>query len=111
MVQITIQDNMGVTKEVLDAEDGTNLMRFFVENGVDGIDGDCSGCMSCATCLVLVAEEHRDLLPPASEEEAATIAALTEHTVAEGYRLSCQIDAPKGLASLTLTVTEDEDVF
>ncbi|MGV7121022.1 2Fe-2S iron-sulfur cluster-binding protein [Sphingopyxis sp. 550A] len=53
------------------------------------LEGTCEGQMACSTCHVIVAKEHFDRLPPASEEEEdmLDLAAGVRRT----SRLACQI--------------------
>lgn len=111
MPLITVKTADGLVNGIFDAPEAANLMRFFVEEGVDGIDGDCSGCMSCGTCLIQLDPGQMGLLPPATAEERDALDALCGKSPDEGYRLSCQIDAPAGLADLTVTIREEDDVF
>lgn len=111
MALITVKTAEGDLSGAYEVPEAANLMRFFVEEGVDGIDGDCSGCMSCGTCLIRVDMDQIALLPPASEDEWAALDALCGKSPEDGYRLSCQIEAPSDDVSLTITIEEYNDVF
>ena len=76
MAFISVTNENGDAVDEFEAVPGVNLMRLFVESGVDGIGGDCSGCMACGTCVVRVSSSQATGLPPASEDERSALAPL-----------------------------------
>ena len=75
---------------VVDAEAaiGERLLEVGQRIGMS-LEGTCEGQMACATCHVIIAPEHFDRLPPATEEEEDMLdfAYGTSRT----SRLACQI--------------------
>jgi 2Fe-2S ferredoxin len=88
---------------MMQARDGSSLMRAATDAGIDGIAADCGGLLSCATCHVYVDEAWAARLPPPDDDEAA----MLEMTAAErrpASRLSCQITLHPALDGLCVTL-------
>ncbi|WP_324651326.1 2Fe-2S iron-sulfur cluster-binding protein [Georgenia sp. H159] len=77
--------------DVVEAEDGTSVMRTAVGHGVPGIVGECGGQAMCATCHVYVREEYLDGLPEISDDEDEMLDCTTAPRDDERSRLSCQL--------------------
>jgi 2Fe-2S ferredoxin len=78
------------TRQPVEAETGTTVMRAAIAWGIAGIEADCGGSCSCATCHVYVDERFASLLPAPGADESA----MLEFVAAERRttsRLSCQI--------------------
>jgi ferredoxin-2, mitochondrial len=97
MKNITFIQNGQLT--VVDADPAADHSLLEVAQLADmPLEGTCEGQMACSTCHVIIAAEHFDLLPRASdaEEDMLDLASGATRT----SRLSCQIriaDCPDGL--------------
>ncbi|MBL4781489.1 MAG: 2Fe-2S iron-sulfur cluster binding domain-containing protein [Porticoccaceae bacterium] len=99
MIKVTYIDHAG-TAQVVEAEEGVDLMDVAVDNLVPGIDGDCGGVAACATCHVHVDPAWQDKLPPMEEEEDAMLELADDRN--ESSRLACQLKASPELDGLIL---------
>lgn len=93
-----LRPNGELDREV-DAAPGSILLDV-AQAASQPLEGTCEGQMSCSTCHVIVAPEHFELLPRASEEEDDLLD-LAAH-VTRTSRLSCQIRLTDGLTELTV---------
>ncbi|KAL7671499.1 hypothetical protein ACOME3_006395 [Neoechinorhynchus agilis] len=76
-------------KQVVEANEGDNLMRVAQKNGIN-IEGACEGSLACSTCHVYIEPKVYSRLQPASEEEEDMLDMAV--FVKDNSRLSCQID-------------------
>ncbi|MBA3667075.1 MAG: 2Fe-2S iron-sulfur cluster binding domain-containing protein [Sphingomonas sp.] len=83
----------------VEAAAGINLLDLAQGEG-QPLEGACEGAMACSTCHVIVAAEHFERLPPASEEEDDLLD-LAAH-VTRTSRLACQIMLSEELDELTV---------
>src|SRR5689334_16785280 len=93
------------TKQSVDAEDGSSVMRAALTQGVDGIVAECGGSAVCATCHVYVDEGWLGKLEPVGDDEDA----LLDGTACErlpNSRLSCQIKVSPALEGLVVRLPE-----
>ena len=88
----------------IDAKQGESIMLAATTNLVPGIDADCGGECSCATCHVLIDEEWRAKLPPASETEESMLDLNPDRTA--DSRLSCQIKMSEALDGIVVKLPE-----
>lgn len=87
------------TATSVDAPTGARLLDVAQANG-QPLEGTCEGQMACSTCHVIVAAEHFDLLPPASEEEEDMLDLAAGAT--RTSRLACQIRLSAELPELVV---------
>ena len=90
---IVVEDAAGTLMEVATAHD------------VEGIMGSCGGVCSCVTCHVHVRPEWREKVGKAPELEQDLLD--MEDNVAEGSRLSCQIEMTDDLDGLVVDIPND----
>jgi 2Fe-2S ferredoxin len=86
---------------VLEAAEGSSLMRAAVDAGVAGIEAQCGGNLSCATCHCYVQQPWLDKLPAPSDDEALMLSNVAAERRANS-RLSCQIRIEPTLEGLTV---------
>jgi 2Fe-2S ferredoxin len=103
MAKVTFNTASGETIVVEDAA-GT-LMEVATSHDVEGIMGSCGGVCSCVTCHVHVRPEWRETVGPASELEQDLLD--MEDNVAEGSRLSCQIEINGDMDGLVVDVPNE----
>lgn len=99
MTEIRFLAPDGTETARVDAAPGERLLDVAQAAG-QPLEGTCEGQMACSTCHVIVAAEHFDKLPPASEEEEDMLdlaANVTRHS-----RLACQIWLTAELEALTV---------
>lgn len=80
---------------------GDNLLDIAQACG-QPLEGTCEGQMACSTCHVIVAADDFARLPRASEAEEDMLDLATGAT--RTSRLSCQIEIPEGVESLTVQI-------
>lgn len=103
MAKITFIEHSG-EQHCVPVGDGQTLMQVAIDNAVPGIDADCGGGCACGTCHVIVAEQWRDKLNPADNNEEAMLSMAPEpHS---GSRLSCQVQMNEGLDGLVVELPE-----
>ncbi len=100
MPKITFVQPSG-SSETFDLEVGDSLMKRALAREVDGILAECGGACACATCQVIVAAEWRSRLDEPLDGEASM---LDEEDLAEGRRLSCQIEVTDKLDGLVVHI-------
>lgn len=100
MPKITFVQPDGIS-ETFDMEVGDSLMKRAVTREVAGILAECGGACACATCQVIVPAEWRERLAAPQDSEASM---LDEDDLAEGRRLSCQIEVTDALDGLVVRV-------
>ncbi|RNL85316.1 2Fe-2S iron-sulfur cluster-binding protein [Halostreptopolyspora alba] len=103
-----IYHNGTAEPNVVEAADGTSVMRAAVANDVPGIVGECGGQAMCATCHVYVRAEHLDLLPEMSEDEEEMLECTAAPRDEKRSRLSCQIVPGPGLDPIEVDVPADQ---
>ncbi|MGJ7045165.1 ASKHA domain-containing protein [Thermoanaerobacterium thermosulfurigenes] len=79
-------------KEIL-AEDGSNLFKTLIENGVP-VPNSCGGYHTCGKCKVIVSEK----LPVTSDE----MKNLSDEELKKGVRLSCFVNVDRDLSITVL---------
>lgn len=106
MPNITYVDSSGVP-QVIEAEEGSSVMRTAILGGIEGIVAECGGEASCATCHVYVDESWADRTgEPNLDEEDMLEFTESERTV--NSRLSCQIEVSQELDGLIVTIPEEQ---
>ena len=105
MAKITFIEHNG-TSHVVEAENGTSVMRAAVDNNVPGIDGDCGGECACATCHVYVEPEWQAATGARTETEETMLsfAAATQ----DNSRLCCQITVSDALDGLVVRTPDGQ---
>ena len=98
-VRFVSADGASVTE--VEARPGERLLDIAQWNG-QPLEGTCEGQMACSTCHVIVAADHFERLPRASEEEEDMLD-LASH-VTRTSRLSCQIWLSDDLETLTVHI-------
>lgn len=95
------------SRQEVDVEAGTSLMRAATDAGIDGIAGDCGGGLTCATCHVLIDPAFVDRLdgPTETEEQMLDFTAMGRQPTS---RLSCQVIMTELLDGLTVTVADPQ---
>ncbi len=101
MPKITFIDPDG-NRHVLDAEEGSSVMKVAVHNGVPGIEADCGGACSCATCHVYVDPAWIEATGAAGETEADMLEVAVDPETTS--RLACQIQVTKELDGLVVRI-------
>ena len=101
MPKITFIDPDG-NRHVLDAEEGSSVMKVAVHNGVPGIEADCGGACSCATCHVYVDPAWIEATGSAGETEADMLEVAVDPETTS--RLACQIQVTKDLDGLVVRI-------
>ena len=105
MAKITFIEHNG-TSHVVEAENGTSVMRAAVDNNVPGIDGDGGGECACATCHVYVEPEWQAATGARTETEETMLsfAAATQ----DNSRLCCQITVSDALDGLVVRTPDGQ---
>ncbi|MGH1371108.1 MAG: 2Fe-2S iron-sulfur cluster-binding protein [Cellvibrionaceae bacterium] len=103
MAKITFIEHSG-EQHCVPAEDGQTLMQVAIDNAVPGIDADCGGGCACGTCHVIVAEQWREKLNPANDNEEAMLSMSPDPQ--QGSRLSCQVEVNEELDGLVVELPE-----
>lgn len=103
-LKIYVTDPDGA-EHVLDAPPGWRVMEIIRDHGLP-IKAECGGCCACATCHVYVAQEWRDRVPPAGEEELYMLDEA--YDVRDESRLSCQLIMDASLDGLRVTIARNE---
>jgi ferredoxin, 2Fe-2S len=101
MPKITFIDPDG-NRHVLDAEEGSSVMKVAVHNGVPGIEADCGGACSCATCHVYVDPAWVEATGAAGGTEADMLEVAVDPETTS--RLACQIQVTKELDGLVVRI-------
>ena len=102
-IEIQVQDREGIVRR-LAVPVRQSLMVGLRDAGY-GIDGTCGGMCSCGSCHVYINNAWAGQLPPASEDEAAMLDALSGVVeVTELSRLACQVQSDASLSGLMLIV-------
>ena len=89
----------GGSISTVEALAGERLLEVAQADG-QPLEGTCEGQMACSTCHVIVAAEHFDVLPRASEEEEDMLDLATGAT--RTSRLACQIVLSDQVPELTV---------
>lgn len=106
MITATFNNYIGGA-ELVKMEQGVSIMKAAILNGVGNIVGECGGQAMCATCHVIVRPEHREQLPPLSEDEDEMLdCAATAR--AEGSRLGCQLKAGEHFSTIEIDLPETQ---
>ena len=105
MPKVVIIESDG-KEHVVEAPEGTSVMRAALDNGVPGILADCGGNMTCATCHCYVDADWLPKLPAASETETAMLDCALE--VQPNSRLSCQLELNASLDGLTVRLPSSQ---
>jgi 2Fe-2S ferredoxin len=100
MTKITFIEYSG-TEHVVDAENGTVLMRVGRANDIPTIRGECGGICDCGSCHVYVEAPWDKKLDPPIELEEMMIGSLT-FTKKDNSRLSCRITVTPELDGMVL---------
>ncbi|MGW3483374.1 2Fe-2S iron-sulfur cluster-binding protein [Rhodococcus indonesiensis] len=98
MPKITYVSSTGHTT-IVDADEGTTVMRAAIANGVDGIFAECGGQTMCATCHVYLDDQFTQSFPAVDEDEDEMLEATACDRL-DNSRLSCGLvvtDAHDGL--------------
>jgi ferredoxin len=82
-------------------EPGERLLDACQRAGLP-LEGTCGGDMACATCHVVIAADHFDRLPAASEEEEDMLDLVPD--AQRTSRLACQIVLTPMLEALRLSL-------
>jgi 2Fe-2S ferredoxin len=93
--------------QIVEASNGSSMMRIAVTNGVRGIVAECGGAMMCGTCHVYVSAEWINRLPPPGDTENL----MLDMTVAErrsNSRLSCQIAISDAIDGIVATIPDHQ---
>lgn len=98
-VRFTSADGSGID---VDGDVGQSVMELAKRGGIAAILGECGGSCACATCHVVVAEEWRARVNPASRDEADMLEFVVEQL--PGSRLACQIRLTTDLDGLSVAV-------
>ena len=93
-------------KHVVEAPEGTSVMRAALDNSVPGILGDCGGNMTCATCHCYVDADWLPKVPAASETELAMLECALD--VQPSSRLSCQLELNPDLDGLIVRLPSSQ---
>ncbi len=101
MTRVRFVSADGECVEEVEAPAGTTLLDTAWEAD-QPLEGTCGGQMACSTCHVIVAAEHFDRLPPASEEEDDLLDLAVG--VTRRSRLACQIILTHDLDALTVHI-------
>lgn len=106
MPTIIFEQPDGAVTEV-EVDEGGNIMRAAVSNGISGIIGECGGQAMCATCHVYVDPQAASGLPPVGEDEDEMLdCAAAERT--EFSRLGCQVKLGGAVQRLRVNVPSDQ---
>lgn len=94
----------GERETIAEAVVGDTLLHVAQMNMMP-LEGTCEGQMACSTCHVIVAKEHFDRLPEASEmeEDMLDLAAGVRRT----SRLACQIILTDDLDGLEVRIPSE----
>ncbi len=103
MPTITYIEHDG-TEHVVEAENGSSVMRGAVDNGIPGIDADCGGECSCATCHVIVTNAWMEVVGRPNDTEESMLDLNPERE--PNSRLSCQIVVSDALDGLIVNLPE-----
>ena len=101
MVHVRFVAADGTKIDDVDAPSGSLLLEVAQDHG-HPLEGTCEGQMACSTCHVIVAAEHFDWLPKASEEEEDMLDFAARTT--RNSRLACQIILTDALDGLTVHI-------
>jgi ferredoxin len=101
MTRVRFISASGQQVREVDAPAGERLLDVAQADG-QPLEGTCEGQMACSTCHVIIAAEHFDKLPPASEEEDDLLD-LASH-VTRHSRLACQIYLSESLEELEVRI-------
>lgn len=93
-------------ENVIDVENGSNLMQGAVNNLIDGIVAECGGGCSCATCHVYIDESWLDKVDAPSDIELEMIGCVPDPKA--NSRLSCQIVVTEELDGLVVHVPDSQ---
>lgn len=96
----------GGAENVIELENGSNLMQGAVNNLIDGIVAECGGGCSCATCHVYIDERWLDKVEAPSDMELEMIGCVPKPKT--NSRLSCQIVVTEELDGLVVHVPESQ---
>lgn len=97
---------VGGETDIVEADEGVNVMRAAVENGVNGIVGECGGQAMCATCHVFVREPYLAKLPPIRDDEEEMLECTASPRDALRSRLGCQLTLDADLDEVEVDVPE-----
>ncbi len=92
------------SEHVVEAANGSSVMRGAIDNGVPGIDADCGGECSCATCHVILSDEWMEVVGRPGEMEEEMLDLNPERV--PNSRLSCQIEVSDALDGLVARLPE-----
>ena len=96
--------NSDGTRQTHTAAVGRTIMDCALDNRVAGIRGQCGGAATCGTCHCYVLSAWRELIPPASGDEADLLPLLFGPRA--DSRLACQITLTDALDGITVALPE-----
>jgi 2Fe-2S ferredoxin len=105
MPKVTFVEVNG-TRQAIEADLGSSVMKGAVNMEVPGIIGDCGGCLTCGTCHVYVDPAWIDKLEPPDEAEQALLECVVDQR--PNSRLSCQIVVSDALDGLVVHVPKTQ---
>ena len=94
------------TENIVDADNGTSVMRAAIDNLIPGIDADCGGECSCATCRVMIDPEWVETVGQPSSQEESMLDLNPDR--GENSRLSCQLIVSEELDGIVVTTPESQ---
>ncbi|MPT48672.1 MAG: 2Fe-2S iron-sulfur cluster binding domain-containing protein [Sphingobium sp.] len=105
MAQLNVITRDGET-QTIEAQSGYSVMEILRDNGIDELLALCGGCCSCATCHIIVDEEHKDALPPMSEDENDLLDSSDHRTPLS--RLGCQVPFTEDMDGMTVIIAPED---